>query len=490
MNKHLNVLNALTLVGLVALFSIIFDSRSVRVLGNTPATTPERPVSTPAFGSAANQTNTSPRIYLPLIENGRAYYVSPNGSDSSPGTLTQPWKTIKKAANSVVPGDTVYVRGGVYAEIVVISRSGTAENPIRFLAYPGETPVIDGNYIRPGMGNGLINLDGDWIVLAGFEVRHSQDAGVELYGRHDIADTISAHHNRGSGILIRGDYGTVENSRIWRNSFEESGTPRGGTGLSAARDETDGITDYAVMRRNIIWENGGEGLSSFQANQIVMEDNISHDNMTVNIYISDSTNVLCQRNFTYNTPGITIGGHTAVGIGMGDEKQNPASSNITVINNIAYGNNHNYWWWQGASGWGMNNVLIANNTFVNSTACCSVIIDNYQGAPINNVRFQNNIVEQDGSLAVINAWPSPGLTFSNNLWSKKPWSVAAGPGDVVDDPRLVKSGSPDDPDWFKLTVSSPAINKAISLPQVLVDYFGNLRGSAPDIGAAEYVSGN
>ena len=488
MHIPLKLYSALAFVGLVILSSFPFHSSS-KFSPETPAVVlPDQTLANPASTPATIQ-NGEYKSYLPLIEKGRAFYVSPSGSDANPGTLTQPWKTIKKAASVVLPGDTVYVRGGVYTETVVISRSGSAENPIQFLAYQGEKPVVDGNYVRPGMGNGLINLDGDWIILVGFEVLHSQDAGVKLYGRHNTARNIYAHHNRGAGILIQGDYGTVENSQIWRNSFEENGSPRGGTGLSAARDEKDGITDYAVMRGNIIWENGGEGLSSFQANQILMEGNISHDNMTVNIYISDSTNVLCQRNFVYNTPGFTIGDRPAVGIGMGDEKQNPASSNITIINNIAYGNNHNYWWWQGASGWGMNNVLIANNTFVNSTDCCSVIIDNYQGAPISNVRFQNNIVEQDNSLAVINVWKSAGLTFSNNLWSKTPWSVAAGQGDVVAAPGLVKSGSPDDPDWFKLTASSAAINKALSLPNVLVDYFGNSRGNAPDIGAAEYVSG-
>ena len=56
-------------------------------------------------------------VYLPLIQNGKqGYYVSPSGNDSNPGTFSLPWKTINKAARSVIPGDIVYIRGGTYYE--------------------------------------------------------------------------------------------------------------------------------------------------------------------------------------------------------------------------------------------------------------------------------------------------------------------------------------------------------------------------------------
>src|SRR5690348_4895085 len=39
-------------------------------------------------------------------------YVSPNGSDSNPGTLSQPWKTAQHAFSSVHAGQTVCFRHG------------------------------------------------------------------------------------------------------------------------------------------------------------------------------------------------------------------------------------------------------------------------------------------------------------------------------------------------------------------------------------------
>jgi hypothetical protein len=75
------------------------------------------------------------------------YYVAVNGSDSSSGTsLDAPWATWQKAFNSAKPGDLVYFMGGVYySNGARYGNSGTADNPIRFFAYPGQTPILDGS---------------------------------------------------------------------------------------------------------------------------------------------------------------------------------------------------------------------------------------------------------------------------------------------------------------------------------------------------------
>ncbi len=74
----------------------------------------------------------------------RNYFVAPNGSDDGPGTLEAPFRTIQKAADVVRPGDTCYVRAGVYRETVELRQSGRRDAPIRFTAYPGERVVLDG----------------------------------------------------------------------------------------------------------------------------------------------------------------------------------------------------------------------------------------------------------------------------------------------------------------------------------------------------------
>jgi hypothetical protein len=83
------------------------------------------------------------------------YFVSPNGSDSDPGTLEKPFRTIA-AAQAAVRRDaergrspiTVYLRDGTYhlSETVVFTPddSGTEAAPVTYAAYNDEKPVISG----------------------------------------------------------------------------------------------------------------------------------------------------------------------------------------------------------------------------------------------------------------------------------------------------------------------------------------------------------
>jgi hypothetical protein len=84
-----------------------------------------------------------------------AYYVSPTGSDTNPGTETEPFQTITKARdvvrtiNSNMTGDIyVYLRDGTYRITDAITfepqDSGTGGHRIYYQAYPGETPVLNG----------------------------------------------------------------------------------------------------------------------------------------------------------------------------------------------------------------------------------------------------------------------------------------------------------------------------------------------------------
>ena len=53
-------------------------------------------------------------------------YVSPTGSDTSRGTIDQPFRTIVKAHSVAIAGDTILVRGGTYVvnATINLSKSG------------------------------------------------------------------------------------------------------------------------------------------------------------------------------------------------------------------------------------------------------------------------------------------------------------------------------------------------------------------------------
>jgi hypothetical protein len=74
-----------------------------------------------------------------------SWFVSASaGSDQNPGTLAAPFHTIQKAASLAKPGDTVYIRGGIYRETVTPANSGTSAAPITFTSYNNESVMISG----------------------------------------------------------------------------------------------------------------------------------------------------------------------------------------------------------------------------------------------------------------------------------------------------------------------------------------------------------
>lgn len=111
------------------------------------------------------------------------YVVDQNhaaASNANPGTAEAPWLTIQHAADTLVAGDTVYIRAGVYDESVVTTRSGnTTEGDIVFSAEPGETPVIDGTGVDAN--NGVI-VAHDHIKLLGLEIRSWGENAIWVEG--------------------------------------------------------------------------------------------------------------------------------------------------------------------------------------------------------------------------------------------------------------------------------------------------------------------
>ena len=93
-------------------------------------------------GESGNSNEVS--VTLTQSHTPTTYYVSPTGSDTALGTLTQPFATIQHGVNQMLAGDTLTLRAGNYHENVTVAASGTASAPITLAAYPGETTTLIG----------------------------------------------------------------------------------------------------------------------------------------------------------------------------------------------------------------------------------------------------------------------------------------------------------------------------------------------------------
>lgn len=85
-------------------------------------------------------------MILPVnLAQAKKWVISVNGSDSSDGSEKRPFKTISKGAEMAQPGDTIYVKEGIYRERVAPPRGGMPGNPIVYLAEQGHKVYLKGS---------------------------------------------------------------------------------------------------------------------------------------------------------------------------------------------------------------------------------------------------------------------------------------------------------------------------------------------------------
>ena len=98
-------------------------------------------------------------LAVPAVASAATYYVATTGSDSNPGSVSAPWRTIRFAVSRLSAGDTLYIRGGLYTGATdnIDSQSATVPsgtswaNAITISGYPGETATLQPPDWYPGI---------------------------------------------------------------------------------------------------------------------------------------------------------------------------------------------------------------------------------------------------------------------------------------------------------------------------------------------------
>lgn len=82
-----------------------------------------------------------------LRAEGPARFVdAAKGNDADAGTEVAPWRTLAHAVLQLAPGDTLYIRGGVYYETVAVMNKAKANAPVTIRSFPGELAIIDAGF--------------------------------------------------------------------------------------------------------------------------------------------------------------------------------------------------------------------------------------------------------------------------------------------------------------------------------------------------------
>jgi hypothetical protein len=118
--------------------------------------------------SHALYTGLSVVAFLCSLSSAAEFWVDQRhkeASDANPGSREKPWLTVGKAAATLVAGDTVVVRKGVYREYIAPKGSGTKDKPITYKA-EGSGVVLSGADAVTGWTRHKEDI---WVAEAGWE---------------------------------------------------------------------------------------------------------------------------------------------------------------------------------------------------------------------------------------------------------------------------------------------------------------------------------
>jgi len=396
-------------------------------------------------------------------------YVSPAGKITNYGTVDSP-TTLQNAIKIVTPGQTIYMRGGIYsfASTIFITRenNGTAENLKRIENYQDETPVLDFSGQKEINENKGIVLDGFYWYFKGITIRRAGDNGMLVSGNNNIIDNCVFEKNRDSGLQISRYYGAYTSISQW---------PSNNLILNCESfDNKDSLAENA--------DGFAAKLSCGQGN--IFRGCISHNNSDDgwDLYTKKKTGpigaILFENCVAYNNGTLTNGSTTVTG----DKNGFKLGGEGIPVNHIlrrcvAFGN--------GQHGFTDNNNLgaieMTNNTSYNNKS------NGFGFREGGKHQFRNNISYKSFKDKIF------GKDIENsNVWWMKMSTNGRNPALVISDddfvslvvPTILKNedGSPSLGDFLALKSTSDFIDAGVQA--IGIEY----NGTAPDLGARELGS--
>ena len=393
------------------------------------------------------------------------YYVAPDGNDSNPGTIDQPFATMQRGQEAAQAGEIVYFRGGTYVYSggsdvgVLLDKSGQPDQRINYWAYPGEQPVFDFFGLNPQARITGFRVRADWIHLRGLELQGVQQIltdvneswCIHIQGSNNIFEHLNLHDNEGPGLFVNGG---GNNQVINCDSHHNYDADRGG-------ENADGFGCHSTSDGNVFtgcraWYNSDDGFDFINSPGVCT---VEHSWAFYNGFVPDTSTG------AGNGAGIKAGGFT---------NNIPATIPRHVARfNVAWGNrrqgfyaNHH----EGGIDW------INNTAYNNGQRNFDMLAD--EGAAAHYLR--NNVAF--GSGGTISNQTDSEIDDAYNSWNLSVEATAADFVSVSED-QAVASRQPDgslpDVDFLKLAAGSDLIDAGqdVGFPY---------NGSAPDLGAFEY----
>jgi len=436
-----------------------------------------------------------PLILVSTLGWAASYYVSPNGDDSSAGTSPEaPWRSIAKANSTVAPGDTVHLLDGRYLDDPIRpEKSGTAEAPIRYVAFQGQ-PTLTSDKVR-GLEVAIDLSKRSYIVVEGVHVDGIEPNPqarvqhfVEIYGGsfNTIRDCTfrfahgwygiqlddGAHHNKilNNVVDVVGVYddGTGQD---WGDSIQihdaEHNLLQGNTVLRGAHNLLQVKGRYNVIRLNTFENDWSEILGAKKGGRnlsLMGSYNLFERNVVRNAAASTDKDAnagkkaeglgnIVRRNFIYD--------NSSEGITSQSRSGSKTARGNHIYHNTIYSNGGPAWsliFYKGGNGV-TQNVFKNNIVYANGEAAIRFDLASNPSGPVGDSLIEGNLIDGNGSgsgafdvdgkgvLALDEAQQAFSANFKSNISAP---------------PQFV-SPSPEKPDDFALAPGSRGIDEGVPL---------------------------
>jgi hypothetical protein len=358
------------------------------------------------------------------------YYVATTGNDSFPGSVSQPFATIKRGISVLRAGDKLYLRAGTYREDINSNvqtlPSGTSWSDAPLIsAYPGEIVTL----------NGMINVVHSSIQYLEFArliltaTYQNVSVGTGSAGPHHIKFTDMEIKDGIEQCVQIGQ----QSHHVWFTGGKIHDCAYNSKSVPPGYPMYIGGSDHLIENMEIYGSNSFcihiYTASAPKPTRVTVRNNVLHDcalqkPSSAAIILSGDDSNAAYNNVLYRNYGHGI--------------QNSSGTNAKIYNNTVYGGSQ-------------------TGIYIQPSAT--------------NADVRNNIAYGNATTQILNE--GSGTILSNNM---------------TGDPRFVNAAALD----FSLQTSSPAIDAGTNLSLVTMDIRRASRpqGSTHDIGAFEGSGSN
>lgn len=433
----------------------------------------------------------------PQPPTGPVFYVEQRGgNDQNPGTNDQPWATVQHAINMAKPGDTIFIKPGIYGEVGVPNNfhkgtTGTPDAWITIEGYPHHKAIIRGGFSTRGAtwiapGGGWIRFKG-LRLNGGISVHNTQNAPVE------ILDNIFDFFSTGGTAVSGSTYNTANpNDVIIRNNYIYGA----GFGITTGDKARNWLVENNIIERIIKRGKGGDA----DYIRVHGSGHIFRGNVLFGTRYAEKKDAHTDgfQTFTGGARDILIENNIISSFDQGimaSTSDGSVNENWTIRNNIFSGAYPD----SGRGGaWGIcihansgtaKNWVIVNNVFANNVYHGVALGPQTSEMTVKNNIFYNCNMYVDFNRSRTDMYVGYNMTnrtstnpLATDIVGVNPLLIFVDPVDCYMDPLA-------NPHRFALSQGSPAINAGTALPGVVdkdIRGVSRPRGSGWDIGAYEY----